>query len=137
LWDFLKKINRQGTTILLTTHYIEEAERLCSRIGVIHQGKVVALDATDNLRRKIQVDQVEFALKHPMKEIPEALKLCVKEVFEGGKKIRFEDQPNVIAQVLRVFHEQQIEIEKIDVNRPTLEDVFLKLTSKEQMEFYV
>lgn len=130
LWNFLKEINQAGTTIFLTTHYIEEAERLCSRIGVIHQGKIVACDSTAVLIRKISQDQVELYLKNALSEIPEEINGVPALLDEGGKRLRFEEKNDAVSRVLKALHSHGIEIEKIDVRRPTLEDAFLKLTAK-------
>ncbi len=130
LWEFLRKLNREGTTIVLTTHYIEEAERLCGRIGVIHQGKIVALDSTETLIRKMSGDQVEFYLRRAIETLPEEIRALPVVVENGGRKLRFEEKNSAVSHVLRVLHERGYEIEKIDVRRPTLEDAFLKLIGK-------
>lgn len=130
LWDFLRKLNRDGTTIVLTTHYIEEAEKLCSRIGVIHEGNVVALDPTEVLVRKMSGDQVELYLKTEMPSIPEDLRGIISRLEEGGRKLRFEEKDNAVAQVLKSLNRLGLEVEKIDVRRPTLEDAFLRLIGK-------
>ncbi len=132
LWEFLRKLNGQGATIFLTTHYIEEAERLCGRIGVIHQGRMVALDSTGALIRKMSGDQVELTLKKNLDEIPEEIKSVALTIENGGSKLRFEEKNQAVNEVLKALHRRGLEIEKIDVRRPTLEDAFLKLTGKKQ-----
>ena len=136
LWNFLKKVNSEGTTIVLTTHYIEEAEKLCSRIGVIHQGKMIALDPTEVLIRKMSGDQVELYLKQNLFEIPEELRKFPISIEDGGRKLRFEEKKTAVNEVLKSLHNHGVEIEKIDVRRPTLEDAFLKLIGKRQ-EAYI
>ncbi|HXV28361.1 MAG TPA: ABC transporter ATP-binding protein [bacterium] len=89
MWEFLRKLNQEGTTIVLTTHYIEEAERLCSRIGVIHEGKIIALDATETLIRKMSGDQVELYLRKDLFEIPEEIRSIPLVLENEGKKLRF------------------------------------------------
>ena len=128
LWDFLRRINRDGTTIFLTTHYIEEAEKLCSRIGVIHEGKMMAVDKTESLIRKMAVDRVELHLKSVLSEIPEALRPMEATLTDSGRKVLFEEREGAVSRVLKYLYEQKIEVERIDVRRPTLEDAFLKLT---------
>lgn len=130
LWEFLRKINREGTTIVLTTHYIEEAEKLCSRIGVIHQGKIAALDSTQTLIRKMSGDQVELYLKKPVTFLPESLRKPDIALEGSGSCIRFEEKEGATAQVLKALHENKIEIEKVDVRKPSLEDAFLKLVTR-------
>ncbi len=130
MWDFLKKLNQEGTTILLTTHYIEEAERLCSRIGVIQQGKIVALDPTETLIRRMSGDQVELYLKKDLFEIPDEIQAIPIVLENQGRTLRFEEKNNAVSEVLKTLHQHGIEIEKIDIRRPTLEDAFLKLIRK-------
>jgi ABC-2 type transport system ATP-binding protein len=128
LWDFFRQLNQQGITIFLTTHYIEEAEKLCSRIGVIHEGSIIALDPTETLIRKMTADRVELLLKKPIMTLPEELKFLDVSLRDGGLTLYFEEKPGAVQGVLKVLYEKGFEIEKIDVRRPTLEDAFLKLT---------
>ncbi len=130
LWDFLRKLNQRGTTVFLTTHYIEEAEKLCSRIGVIHQGSMVALDDTDVLIQKMAGDQIELYLKEAVTVMPGGLKSFPVFLEENGKRLRFEERHQIVSSVLRVLHEEKLEVERLDVRRPTLEDAFLKLVAK-------
>ena len=132
LWEFLRRLNREGITIFLTTHYIEEAEKLCNQVGVIHEGRMIALDPTETLIRKMTADQVELYLKKPLTEIPRELVGTYGhtplQLRNGGHTLQFEEQEGVVSKVLRSLYQKGIEIEKIDVRRPTLEDAFLKLT---------
>lgn len=130
LWDFLRRINQEGTTIFLTTHYIEEAEKLCSRIGVIHEGKMMAVDKTESLIRKMARDRVELSLKSPVQEVPKELSSAEITRGNSGLKIHFEEQEGTVPKVLKFLYEKGIEVERIDVRRPTLEDAFLKLTKR-------
>lgn len=130
LWDFLRRLNKEGTTIFLTTHYIEEAEKLCSRIGVIHQGRIVAMDATGDLIQRMTGDQVELYFKMPAAGLPDALKALPVFLEENGTRLRFEERHQIVSSVLRILHEEKMDVEKINVRRPTLEDAFLKLTGK-------
>lgn len=134
LWEFLRSLNQQGITIFLTTHYIEEAEKLCNRIGVIHEGRIIALDPTETLIRKMTADQVELFLKNPLAELPAEFNSLDIELGNGGKKIQFEEREGAVQRVLKILYAQGSEIEHINVRRPTLEDAFLKLTKKRPVE---
>ncbi|MDP3920085.1 MAG: ABC transporter ATP-binding protein [Candidatus Omnitrophota bacterium] len=127
LWDFLRGLNKEGTTIFLTTHYIEEAEKLCSRIGVIHRGKIVALEPTEALVRRMSGDQVELYLKKEMLSVPEDVEAIPIVLEDKGRKLRFEERDNAVAKVLKSLHNHGYEIDRIDIRRPTLEDAFLRL----------
>ena len=135
LWDFLRKINQDGTTIVLTTHYIEEAEKLCGRIGVIHEGRIVALDPTEILIRKMSGDQIVLILKGQLKEIPEDLKDAGITIEDGGRKLSFEEKSSAVNKVLNALHRLGLEVEKVDVEKPNLEQAFLKLTGGRQEAF--
>ena len=130
LWEFLRRLNQDGITIFLTTHYIEEAEKLCNRIGVIHEGKIIALDPTETLIRKMVRDQVILFLKKPLNELPPGTQSASPLILNGGRQIQFEEQEGIVTKILKVLYEKGIEVEGIDVKRPTLEDAFLKLTKK-------
>ena len=71
MWDFLREINRQGTTIILTTHYLEEAENLCRNIAIIDKGGIVERDRMSNLLRKLQTESFQFTLRDPVAAAPE------------------------------------------------------------------
>ena len=66
LWDNVKMLNKLGVTIILTTHYLEEAEKMCNRIGIVNNGSLVALDSTQNLLKRIQTKKVVFKINSPI-----------------------------------------------------------------------
>ena len=74
IWQFMLDLNKQGTTILLTTHYIEEAERLAKRIGIINHGKIIAIDEKDKLIEQLHKKNLDLTLSKPIETIPEQLK---------------------------------------------------------------
>ena len=130
LWEFLRNLNQKETTIVLTTHYIEEAEKLCKRIGVIHEGKIVALDPTETLIRKMSGDRIGLFLKSRMDAVPAEAGVQGIALEEDGKKLTFEEKNDAVAKVLKALHAKGIEVDRIDVSRPTLEQAFLRLTGK-------
>lgn len=130
LWELFKRLNREGTTVVLTTHYIEEAEKLCSRIGVIHEGQMVALDETGALIEKMSGHQVELHLKEGLDVLPEEIAGIPVLLENGGRRIVFQERGRATAEVLRILYSRGIEIDTLDIRRPTLEDAFLKLTAK-------
>lgn len=128
LWDFFRKINQEGVTIILTTHYIEEAEQLCSRIGVIHHGKIVAVESTRTLVQKVKKDEIEFFVREFKEASKPAFSKLQVTIDEKQRKLRFYDDPAIISQVLRALNDCNIEVERIEVHRSTLEEAFLELT---------
>jgi len=113
LWDFVRDINKQGTTVLLTTHYIEEAEELCGRIGIMHHGELVALDKTQSLIQKINRRNltVNFATG-------EDFNVCLKE-------------GDSLDHVIRDLAKSDREIIDIDMQKGDLEEAFPSLTREE------
>jgi len=131
LWNFLKELNSKGKTIFLTTHYIEEAEKLCTHAGVVHQGRVVAQDSVASLISGLHAEFVDLDLKTPIYEFPKLAGGDVKlTLADGGRRISFQEKPGIVSEVLKMLHTKGIEIEKVGVRKPTLEDAFLTLTAK-------
>lgn len=130
LWNFLKDLNRKGKTIFLTTHYIEEAEKLCSHVGIVSQGRVVAQDAVGELIQRLHAEFVDLDLKTPLFEFPKTIGDVKITLADGGRRISFQEKPGMVNRVLQVLHDKGVEIEKVGVRRPTLEDAFLTLTSR-------
>jgi ABC-2 type transport system ATP-binding protein len=123
LWEFVKRLNRAGHTIVLTTHYLEEAETLCGRIAMLKQGEVVALDTTANLLAGQPSSALRLRLDPPT--LPPALRerLCGQE----DDWFRFEIcQPADIEPVLAALRQAGIQVRELEVARPGLEDVFLE-----------
>lgn len=129
LWDFLRELNKKGTTILLTTHYIEEAEKLCDRIGVIHHGQIVAVEDKQKLIRSMAKDtiRVEIAPAHP------SLPWLAEFQYErepGNGRITFFENKEKVGAILKRFYDSQVEVKDIQIEETTLEDVFMRLTGR-------
>ena len=126
LWDFLKKINKEGKTILLTTHYIEEAEQLCDRIAIIDNGNIIIDDKTNNLTEKngdskIVIDCENIANKNPIHDF--------KYIINNKQIIIDTDTPNkTLPKIMVQLNKLNIIINNIEIKKNTLEQVFLKLT---------
>jgi ABC-2 type transport system ATP-binding protein len=123
LWAFIRELNRQGHTILLTTHYLEEAEELCERVAMLKEGRIVALDRTANLLRADAQRRVELRLNPP--QLPEAL----RDRLVGEKDCAFllglHDFGELEGLLARV-RESGAAIEGFCVREPDLEEVFLQ-----------
>ncbi len=124
LWGFIKRLNREGHTIVLTTHYLEEAETLCSRIAMLKQGEIVALDTTANLLAGHATSQVALRLDPP--RLPEALQSRLVGQ-EGGVFRLALRQCGELESVLAVLRENGVAVQDLEVAKPDLEDVFLEL----------
>lgn len=131
LWDRIQALSKKGITMILTTHYMEEAELLCDRIGVIDQGKIIALDTPRGLKKKLKGEAV-IEITHDGKVTPEAL-----------RERDFSEEFDAVSDSLRIYTKKKKEavsflitnfgdhIISVDFHEPTLEDVFLFLTGKE------
>lgn len=127
LWNFLRELNKSGTTIILTTHYIEEAEQLCNTIGVIHQGKMLAVEKTADLVRKVYHEEIEVELKQALTAMPKELAAMGAVMDAPNKKIKIVKTNGSLNAILKVLVGAGVEIEKIGTHEPSLEDAFLKL----------
>ncbi len=129
LWDNVKSLNEKGVTIILTTHYLEEAEKMCDRIGILSQGELVALDTTKNLLDKIQTKIVNFITDKKVnidENQLESLKVISNE--NGKLSISYEKSKINIDQIIKYLSTQNIKIFDISTDDGDLEDVFLRLT---------
>ena len=130
LWANFKKLNKKGVTIILTTHYLEEAEALCSKIAIIHKGKIVANDKKKNLLKMI--DKKYLLIKFdefPNKTLIKSLKkFGLINVFQKSCKITFEPSKTSIDTILKVVKKRNIKIIDLKTKDANLEDVFISLT---------
>ncbi len=129
LWENVRSLNNKGVTIILTTHYLEEAEKMCDRIGILSHGELVALDTTKNLLNKIQTKVVNFITdkKPNINEIDlKSLKVISNET--GKLCVSYEKSKINIDQIINYIIAQNIKIFDISTDDGDLEDVFLRLT---------
>lgn len=132
LWDFFKEMNRNGVTLLLTTHYIEEAEKLCNCIGVIHEGRMRAVDEKDRLIERMSENVVDIQLNRQLAEVPQELTDYGVELVDGGSTIRMREREQVLSKLLKTIHAHGIEVLGVNVKKTTLEDVFFRLTKNDR-----
>jgi ABC-2 type transport system ATP-binding protein len=129
LWKNVKSLNSQGVTIILTTHYLEEAEEMCGRIGILNKGNLVALDSTKNLLNKIQTKKVTLKIDKKIEikdNTLESLKIISNE--ENEICMSYEKSKINIEQIMNLFKKDNIKINDISTDDGDLEDVFLRLT---------
>ena len=129
LWDNLRLLNNQGVTIILTTHYLIEAEEMCNRIGIINNGKLVALDSTKNLLDKIQSKRVTFLINKKITLNKSILSdLNILSNTDNELKISYDKSKIKLDKIINLIQSQNIEIIDIISDDGSLEDVFFKLT---------
>jgi ABC-2 type transport system ATP-binding protein len=129
LWDNLKQLNKQGVTIILTTHYLNEAEQMCNRIGILNKGKLVALDTTKNLLKRIQTKIVKFAVDKKVYINNNSLKsINILSNETGELVVSYEKNALNINEIIKFINDQNIKLLDISTDDGDLEDVFIRLT---------
>ena len=124
LWQFIARLNKQGSTVLLTTHYLEEAEALCSRIAMLKQGRVVALAQTSELLRAASSNVLRFKIDS---ELPIQL---ARKARITGRIVQFPaHNAHEIEQYLAAVREAGLVAEDVEIRKADLEDVFLEVMS--------
>ena len=126
LWEFIKRLNREGHTIILTTHYLEEAEELCSRVALMKQGEVIALDSTKNLLASIPGKNLKLKFNAT---IPESLSLMVRHQDALDYMLNL-NEITQIEFVLAELRNANISVEDMQLIEPDLEDVFVDLIGR-------
>ena len=122
LWQFIAKLNKQGSTVLLTTHYLEEAEALCSRIAMLKQGRVVALAQTSDLLKAASSNVLRFKIDS---ELPRHL---AEKARITGRIVQFPaHNAHEIEQYLAAIREAGLSVEDVEIRKADLEDVFLEV----------
>ena len=141
LWDEVRKLHAIGTTIFLTTHYLEEADHLCDRLAIIDHGKIVAEGTPEQLKQQIAGDVVTLSLNAPADTFVQARELLqkqtgVREIQEDGQKLQVyvERGEEALATILRLLEGAGIGVQTIALARPSLDDVFLRQTGRSLRE---
>ncbi|MCX6777088.1 MAG: ATP-binding cassette domain-containing protein [Candidatus Micrarchaeota archaeon] len=132
IWDHIREMNKsEDVTVVITTHYMEEADSLCDRVAVIDQGRIIALDSPDKLKHSLGGDiislEADAGLLPHLKKIKNIKKI---KRMNGEMSISAQDAEHVIPAIFEIAQKNKIKIHSIALRHPTLEDVFLQLTGK-------
>ena len=130
LWENVKSLNKQGVTVILTTHYLYEAEEMCDRIAIINKGSLVALDTTKNLLKKIKTKIVKFTLDKKIDIKNDSLNSL--KLINNNEKfliVSYEKSKININEIISLINMQKANILDISTDDGKLEDVFIKLTN--------
>ncbi|MBF0251523.1 MAG: ABC transporter ATP-binding protein [Alphaproteobacteria bacterium] len=130
LWAYVRELNAQGVTILLTTHYLEEAEELCDKIAIINHGKLIACDETRNLMGKLDKKRVTVMLTEDLDAVPDSLRRFNVELT-GPRELVFSYQPSTTktAEIIAAIQDARLSFAELATKEPELEDIFVQLTS--------
>ena len=128
LWGFMRRLHAQGTTVVLTTHYLEEAQEMCSRIAILDQGEVKALEPTRTL---LQRHPFRFlTLSFSGAPLPEGLRPFVHAEADGSIELKLDRRTQPVAVVLEQLRVEGCVVNDIHTREPDLEDIFVELTKK-------
>ncbi|HEY5386308.1 MAG TPA: ATP-binding cassette domain-containing protein [Thermoleophilia bacterium] len=139
LWEILRDLHGVGLTVLLTTHYMEEADQLCDRVAIMDHGRVLALDTPEQLKASVDADTVvevttdgdPVALAEALGRIPDVVRV---EPGEGWARVFFRGSHRIVPQVVAEAEAGGFHVTDLSVSAPTLETVFITLTGKELRE---
>lgn len=138
VWSIITNLRKRGKTIILTTHYMEEAEQLCQRVGIIDHGKIIVLDTPGNLIANAGLKStIEFSsLQEDTEKILQGLTGIGKVTQQGNNRfiLNTKESSRALKELTRFSDENNINMENISVRKATLEDVFLSLTGRRLRE---
>jgi len=132
LWRYMKELNARGTTVVLTTHYLEEAEELCDRIAIIDRGRVVAADRKDALLRRIDEKELWLRVQPAPAVLPPALTTLGFELVGAGElRIRYPARRTRVGGLLDAVRAAGLEVVDLRTREPDLEEIFLRLVARD------
>jgi ABC-2 type transport system ATP-binding protein len=138
LWEILGELNGAGQTILLTTHYMEEADELCDRLAIMDHGKILALDTPADLKRSVEVDTIATikATGGELQTLAARLSSAIAEVsntrvIDGGVELHVKEAERLVPRLVGATEEAGFELADLSIAEPSLETVFINLTGKE------
>jgi ABC-2 type transport system ATP-binding protein len=137
LWELLRELNAEGQTVLLTTHYMEEAEQLCGRVAIMDHGKIIALDTPARLRQSVGVDTVvRVRATGDHEALAQALERQItgvtrSRVLDGGVELYVKGADRLVPRIVSAVEDAGCEVLDLAVTEPSLETVFINLTGKD------
>jgi ABC-2 type transport system ATP-binding protein len=133
IWEHIEKLNRdEKITVILTTHYMEEADYLCNRIAIIDHGKIIAIDTPENLKNMMGGDIITLETSAAEKLRPLLKFSWIREfkLFDGKVNITVADSGKAIPKILDIAYKNKIAINSISLKKPSLEDIFIHYTGR-------
>ena len=132
IWEYIEDLNkREDITVLLTTHYMDEADKLCDKISIFDKGNIVTTDSPKNLKRELKADTITLVVDNPEKFQDLAGDLdFIKEMYvmDGEIKLMVERGENLITKIVNFTERNGIGVKSVELDHPNLEDVFIKYT---------
>lgn len=131
MWEMVRGLRERGVTIILTTHYIEEAEEMADRIGVINKGEIILVEDKATLMEKLGKKQLRLQLQQPLSHLPDGLSTWPLELTDGGHELVYtfdtQSEHTGIAGLLRKLNEQGIDFKDLQSSQSSLEEIFVSL----------
>ena len=131
MWDLVRQLRSDGTTVILTTHYIEEAEEMADRVGVISRGELIAIDEKKSLMAKMGRKTLDIMLTEPLSSVPEGLSQWNLRLNNDGHALCYEFDSHAdrtgIASLMRALTDQGIQYKDLSTHQSSLEDIFVEL----------
>jgi ABC-2 type transport system ATP-binding protein len=137
IWSYIEKLKKQGITIILTTHYLEEADYLCDRIAIIDHGKIKVMDTPKNLKSAIGGSIISISSREPQKLSNTLVKnkICkTTRIMEMVVSFETKDGAKIVPKAMETALDAGIDVESIEVHIPSLEDVFIHYTGSKIRE---
>lgn len=130
LWENVKNLNKRGVTILLTTHYLEEAEELCDKIAIINHGEVVACEDKKTLLNRVDGKEIRFYLDCDLSELPQSVsKYCAELKSNREITVRYAPKDTSVGEIIASIQSAGIGIADLTTDQSDLEDIFLQITA--------
>ena len=130
LWNYIKELTNNGTTVCLTTHYLEEAESLCDYITIINDGKILKSDTKNNLLNLIGKKTVSFILDTNNIKIPDLLKKFNPAIEKNKLLLKYDKNKIKLKEIINILNNNQISFNEINTYESDLKDVFINLIKK-------
>jgi ABC-2 type transport system ATP-binding protein len=138
MWQMIRKLREDGVTIILTTHYIEEAEDMADRVGVINKGRIVLVEEKSELMKKLGKRELILELPEPLSTLPAGLTIEGLALSSDGLKLTYtydtRSDYGEIGRVIRTLYEHGIEFKDLQTSQSSLEDIFVSLVSQGEQQ---
>ena len=135
MWEMVRRLREQGVTIILTTHYIEEAQEMADRVGVIRKGEIILVEETRTLMQKLGKKQLRITLAAPLQEVPQALADFSLELGNGGAELIYtydtQRDSEALMRLLRQIDRLGIAYSDLSSSESSLEDIFVSLVHEQ------
>jgi ABC-2 type transport system ATP-binding protein len=136
MWEVVRRLRDSGVTIILTTHYIEEAEEMADRVGVINKGKLVLVEDKAALMKKLGKKEMTLQLQKPLERVPESLADFSLQLSGDGGELTYvydsQSERTGITRLFKALEAEDIRFSDLQTNQSSLEEIFVNLVSRRQ-----